>query len=112
MASEPGRKRKQVEELALNTKRQRIIPSPSIPPSNPSMAFRNGALRITRTPGRRSAKNCVNLGDIIHKENLVSACIYAFYVSRDELYRHLPISRTSNRVPVGVASRVLLENPT
>lgn len=64
------------------------------------MAFRNGALRITRTPGRLGAKNCVNLGDIIQKDQLVSACIYAFYISRDELFRHLPISGNSARVPV------------
>lgn len=68
------------------------------------MAFRNGALRITRTPGRRGAKNCINLGDLIHKDELISACVYAFYVSRDELFRHLPISRESERVPVGGAS--------
>lgn len=73
------------------------------------IAFLNGALRITRTPGRHGNKNCVNLGDLIHKHELVSACVYAFDVKRDELFRYLPLSSKSNRVPVGAAS--LLPTP-
>lgn len=64
------------------------------------MAFPNGALRMTRTPGRKDQKNCINLGDLIHKDHLVSACIYAFYIARNELFRHLPLSHSSDDVPV------------
>ena len=66
-----------------------------------TMAYPDGAIRITRTPGRREAKNCVNLADIIHKDHLVSACIYAFFIADDELLPHLPVSRSSDTVPVG-----------
>lgn len=65
-----------------------------------SMAFPNGALRITRTPGRRNAKNCVNLTDVIDKEQLVSACVFSFFIADEELFQHLPLSRSSHTVPV------------
>lgn len=65
-----------------------------------SMAFPNGAVRITRTPGRQSDKNCVNLGDLIQKDHLVSACVYSFFIAREELFRHLPFSHSSGSVPV------------
>lgn len=64
------------------------------------MAFPNGALRITRTSGRKDQKNCINLGDLILKDHLVSACIYAFFIARNELFRHLPLSDSSDDVPV------------
>ncbi|KAK7955638.1 phospholipase D/nuclease [Apiospora aurea] len=64
------------------------------------MTYPNGGLRITRAPGRRRTKNCVGLGDIIDKDHLVSACIFAFYIADEELLQHLPISRRSaNSVP-------------
>ncbi|KAI0475335.1 tyrosyl-DNA phosphodiesterase-domain-containing protein [Xylariaceae sp. FL0804] len=66
------------------------------------MAYPDGALRITRTPGRAGAKNCVNLGDVIHTRHLVSACIFAFFVADEELFRHLPLSRSSDDVPIYV----------
>ncbi|KAK8081188.1 hypothetical protein PG997_009006 [Apiospora hydei] len=65
------------------------------------MTYPNGGLRITRTPGRRRTKNCVGLGDIIDKDHLVSACIFAFYIADEELFQHLPISRRSaDPVPI------------
>ncbi|KAI3399953.1 hypothetical protein diail_5109 [Diaporthe ilicicola] len=67
-----------------------------------TMAFPNGALRITRTPGRLSAKNCINLADVIHKDSLMSACVFAFFIANEELFKHLPLSHTSNAVPVYV----------
>lgn len=64
------------------------------------MIFPNGAIRITRTPGRSRAKNCINLTDVIHKDSLVSACIFSFFIANEELFKHLPLSRSSNAVPV------------
>lgn len=66
------------------------------------MAFPNGGLRITRTPGRSKsrAKNCISLTDVIHKDSLLSACIFSFFIANEELFGHLPLSRTSKSVPV------------
>lgn len=74
------------------------------PRSSIQMAFPSGALRITRTPGRSRTKNCINLTDIIHKDSLVSACVFAFFIANEELFGHLPLSRTSNSVPVSTDS--------
>lgn len=81
-------------------KRSRAAEISDSRPLVPTIAFPNGALRITRTPGRKTQKNCINLGDLIHKDHLVSACVYAFFIARDELFRHLPLSESSNDVPV------------
>jgi len=59
------------------------------------MSFRGGAIRITRTPGRTNDKNTVSLPDIIKKQHLVSACIFSFFNAQDELFQHLPLSRSS-----------------
>ncbi|KAI1108155.1 tyrosyl-DNA phosphodiesterase I [Nemania sp. NC0429] len=83
----------EVEEIALPRKRKQAT-SPA------SMTYPNGAIRITRTPGRKHAKNCVNLSDIIHKNQLVSACIYSFFIAEDELYPHLPLSHSSSEIPI------------
>lgn len=80
-------------------KRSRKAPSSS-GMSDVRMAFPSGALRITRTPGRSRAKNCINLTDVIHKDSLVSACVFSFFIANEELLEHLPLSRTSNAVPV------------
>lgn len=68
--------------------------------SDASMAFPDGALRITRTPGRSRAKNCINLADVIHKGSLISACVFSFFIANEELFKHLPLSKTSDAVPV------------
>lgn len=105
-ASQSKSKREANDEMdRRTTKRARISTKSTSQPlsrtsSNITMAFPNGALRITRTPGRQNQKNCINLGDLIHKEHLVSACIYAFFIARDELFRHLPLSQSSDDVPV------------
>ncbi|KAI1302878.1 tyrosyl-DNA phosphodiesterase I [Xylaria venustula] len=65
-----------------------------------SMKYANGAIRITRTPGRKNAKNCVNLGDVIHKDHLKSACIYSFFIAEEELYQHLPFSHSPGGIPI------------
>lgn len=109
--SPPGResstaiKRVADEELTkdvLKRPRPSGIEPDSVSSNQPgiSMAFPNGALRITRTPGRQNAKNCVNLADIIHKEHLVSACVFSFFIANEELFQHLPLSRSSHTVPI------------
>lgn len=97
ISEEPSRR-------ASKRRRTEIESSPqaSLPTSKVTMAFPEGALRITRTPGRKNQKNCINLGDLIHKDHLVSACIYAFFIARNELFRHLPLSNSSNDVPVSI----------
>lgn len=80
-------------------KRPKATPTKRARP-NTRMAFPNGAVRITRTPGRSRAKNCINLTDVIHKDSLKSACIFSFFIANEELFEHLPLSRTSNAVPV------------
>ena len=72
-----------------------------------TMAFPNGGIRITRTPGRKNSPNCVNLADIIHKDNLVSACIFSFFIANEELFPFLPLSHSSSGVQVS-ASRLCL----
>jgi hypothetical protein len=76
------------------------VTSSPIKSSKPTMKYPNGALRITRTPGRAQSKNCVNLPDVIHKEHLISACVFSFFIAGDELYDHLPLSHSSDAVPV------------
>lgn len=80
-------------------KRSKAAPATRAKPST-RIAFPNGALRITRTPGRLRSKNCINLTDVIHKDSLVSACVFSFFIANEELFEHLPLSRTSNAVPV------------
>lgn len=64
------------------------------------MKYPNGGLRITRTPGRRYAKNCVNLDDVIHEEHLESALAFSFFIGDEELFDHLPFSKSDGGVPV------------
>ncbi|KAI0019105.1 tyrosyl-DNA phosphodiesterase-domain-containing protein [Xylariomycetidae sp. FL0641] len=73
-----------------------------ISPPRTRLVYPGGALRITRTPGRRDTKNCVNLEDVIQKRRLVSACIFSFFIADDELFRHLPLSHSSDEVPIYV----------
>jgi hypothetical protein len=46
------------------------------------------------------SKNCVNLQDVIHKQHLVSACVFSFFIGDEELFDHLPLSHSSVNVPV------------
>lgn len=55
------------------------------------MKYPNGALRITRTPGRQGLRNCVNLEDLVATKELTSACVYSFFIGQEELFRHLPL---------------------
>lgn len=105
-ASSSRNKRRADEDLGDGVGKR---PRPRRSPTNASgssaasginMAFPNGAVRITRTPGRQSDKNCVNLGDLIQKDQLVSACVYSFFIAREEVFRHLPFSHSSDGVPV------------
>lgn len=74
--------------------------SPVHTSANIQMKYPNGAIRMTRTQGRDDTKNCINLEDIIDRKGLVSACIYSYFMSDNELFHHLPFSKTSNDVPV------------
>ncbi|RWA14048.1 hypothetical protein EKO27_g1065 [Xylaria grammica] len=76
------------------------------------MAYANGAIRITRTPGRKYAKNCVNLQDVIHKDQLESACIYSFFIAEEELYEYLPFSHSSGGVPIYIGRDPNFDVPT
>lgn len=67
---------------------------------DPEMAFPRGALRITRTPGRRQSKNTISLPELIVKDQLVSGCVFAFFIAQDELFRHLPFSKKHDDPPV------------
>jgi hypothetical protein len=71
--------------------------------SKVTMNYPNGGLRITCTPGRKKSKNCVNLSDVIHKHDLVSACIFSFFIADEELFPYLPLSHTSDAVPVSLS---------
>ncbi|TGJ84554.1 hypothetical protein E0Z10_g4208 [Xylaria hypoxylon] len=77
-----------------------------------SMAYANGAVRITRTPGRKYAKNCINLQDVIHKDQLESACIYSFFIAEEELYGYLPFSHTSGGIPIYIGRDPNFDVPT
>ncbi|KAI0427476.1 tyrosyl-DNA phosphodiesterase I [Xylaria sp. FL1042] len=76
------------------------------------MKYPNGAIRITRTPGRKHAKNCVNLQDIIHKDHLESACIYSFSIAEDELYEHFPFSHSLGGIPIYIGRDPKFDVPT
>ncbi|KAI3331033.1 tyrosyl-DNA phosphodiesterase I [Ustulina deusta] len=87
--------------------RTRTLTAPSV-----CMKYGNGAIRITRTAGRKHAKNCVNLQDVIHKEHLESACIYSFFIAEEELYEHLPLSHTSGGIPIYIGRDPNLDSST
>ncbi|KAI0516949.1 tyrosyl-DNA phosphodiesterase I [Xylaria bambusicola] len=76
------------------------------------MKYANGAIRITRTPGRKHAKNCIILQDIIHKDYLESACIYSFFIAEDEIYEYLPFSHSAGGIPIYIGRDPNLDVPT
>jgi tyrosyl-DNA phosphodiesterase-1 len=89
-----------VENQSTEADRYALASLSSAASSKLKIAYPNGALRITRTPGRRKTKNCVNLEDVIHKQHLVSACVFSFFISETEFFEHLPLSQSSDSVPV------------
>ncbi|KAK6086559.1 ubiquitin interaction domain-containing protein [Seiridium cupressi] len=91
--------KRKAEEDSSKTRPKMARPSTTVGSSKNAMKFPDGALRITRTPGRQTAKNCVNLEDLIDKKSLVSACIFSFFIANEELFPHLPLSQSSN-VPI------------
>ncbi|KAK7007642.1 phospholipase D/nuclease [Favolaschia claudopus] len=62
------------------------------------MRFPTGALRITRTPGRKEARtpNTISLEELIHPEYLDSAMIFAFFIENDHLFQFLPFKGTTH----------------
>ncbi|GAA5851933.1 hypothetical protein JCM8547_000103 [Rhodosporidiobolus lusitaniae] len=55
--------------------------------------YRNGALRITRTPGRAEAgtRNCVELRDLLKPESLEGMWACAFFLEYDFFSPHVPV---------------------
>ncbi|KAI0104630.1 tyrosyl-DNA phosphodiesterase-domain-containing protein [Nemania sp. FL0031] len=62
------------------------------------MAYPNGAIRISRTKGRKDMKNCVSLSDIIKGEHLLCACICATYI--DEPRLNTLLQPTPRKIPI------------
>lgn len=54
--------------------------------------FKDGAVRITRTPGRINDPNSFFLGDVIRKEAVVSALLTSYLIAEPELFPFLPIA--------------------
>ncbi|KAF7367003.1 Peptide hydrolase [Mycena sanguinolenta] len=65
----------------------------------PKMKYENGALRLTRTPGRRHAPNTVSLADLIHPDFLCSAIVYAFFIENDHVFQFFPFENGRNPQP-------------
>ncbi|KAI0205913.1 tyrosyl-DNA phosphodiesterase I [Astrocystis sublimbata] len=93
-------KRKASSDLdgAQPTTRTRTQPPSASPPL--PLSYGNGAIRITRTPGRADANNCVNLRDVIRTEHLEAACVYSFFIAEQELYSFLPFSHQPGGIPI------------
>jgi hypothetical protein len=51
-----------------------------------SMKYADGALRITRTPGRQSTRNTVSLDDLIEPKYLSAAMIYSYFIEPGYLF--------------------------
>ncbi|KAE9366087.1 phospholipase D/nuclease [Stipitochalara longipes BDJ] len=102
-ASAPKRRSAATKEISpppLRRKTANGSSASSSASSSVKIKYPNGALRITRTPGRRTTKNCINLKDVIHKDHLISACVFSFFIGDMELYDHLPLSHSSSAVPI------------
>lgn len=71
-------------------------PRPPLP-----FTFKNGALRITRTPGRAEADtpNCISMEELIDKDSLEACCVFAFFIAGPEFYGYLPMLPQA-KVPV------------
>ncbi|ETS77792.1 hypothetical protein PFICI_09854 [Pestalotiopsis fici W106-1] len=99
-------KRKASQELVNASTKATKHSSTGKEPSTSNLKFPNGALRITRTEGRKKAKNCVGLEDLVDKQSLVSACIYSYFIADGDLLKYLPLSKTSNDVPIYIGRDV------
>ncbi|KAJ7758335.1 tyrosyl-DNA phosphodiesterase-domain-containing protein [Mycena metata] len=65
------------------------------------MKFKGGALRMTRTPGRRLANtpNTISLPDLIHSDSLCAGLFFSFFVGNDELFQYLPLKTSARPRP-------------
>ena len=52
------------------------------------MRFPNGAIRMTRTPGR-AAKNTITVEELVDPQAMLSGIFYAFFIAQDELFDRL-----------------------
>lgn len=96
----PRQDRLPVPSTSASNIRTLASASSSTSSSKAEMLFKDGAIRITRTPGRRNASNTVSLPDLIKQDHLVSACIFSFFIAQHELFSHLPLTKSSRSVPV------------
>lgn len=100
-------KRPRPEELSVQDPQPRALKRPrshaeTAPVRGPG--FADGALRITRTPGRLNDPNAVSLLELVDKDSLVSAAIFSFFIAESEFFEHLPLGRGARPVTVGRAS--------
>ncbi|KAH8160158.1 hypothetical protein CIB48_g8086 [Xylaria polymorpha] len=101
----PGRPRGAETKRRANSELDHVTPTSRTRTQKPTaplvpMSYANGAIRITRTPGRAHAKNCVNLRDLILKDHLEAACVYSFFIAEEELYGYLPFSQKPGGIPI------------
>ncbi|KAJ7584416.1 tyrosyl-DNA phosphodiesterase-domain-containing protein [Mycena floridula] len=71
-----------------HAKQTNIFLHVSLTKASIALKFSNGALRLSATPGRRSA-NTIRPDDLVHS-NLISAFFNTFQHGRDEWFRYLP----------------------
>lgn len=60
---------------------------------------------MTRTPGRvlDDTPNCISMEELIDKDDLVSCCVFAFFIGQNEFYRFLPMQPEA-KIPVSDTS--------
>ncbi|KAF7366991.1 Phospholipase D/nuclease [Mycena sanguinolenta] len=65
----------------------------------PRNKYHNGALRLTRTPGRHNTANTVSLEDLIDRHFLCSAMVYAFFIENPYVFDFFPFQKRPNPRP-------------
>ncbi|KAF7343157.1 Phospholipase D/nuclease [Mycena venus] len=63
------------------------------------MKYASGALRLTRTPGRKHTPNTISLDDLIHPEDLSSALVYSFFIEDPYLFNFFPFKTSRHHRP-------------
>ncbi|KAK0107893.1 hypothetical protein ONS96_003680 [Cadophora gregata f. sp. sojae] len=101
----PGQQRSETSEQVASS-------LSAISKAEAKITYPHGALRITRTPGRVNAKNCINLKDVVQGKSLVSACVFSFFIGEEEFYRHFPFTQLSDKVPIYIGRDVNMDPMT
>ncbi|KAK9897498.1 phospholipase D/nuclease [Cystobasidium minutum MCA 4210] len=80
-------------------------PRPPLP-----FTFKDGALRMTRTPGRAESNtpNCISMEELIDKDSLISCCVFAFFIGQSEFYRFPPMQPQA-KIPMYVGRDINLD---